>query len=153
MSCGAVLAPTRIRELCARCFRQTPEEREKQRAYRQTEGYRQAQAKYTATDAGQQSLKQRRDTHRDKRRRLERTTAGAVRALTAYQWRQLRRAYDGLCAYCGTRPGTQPDHVVPLTKGGSHTRDNIVPCCPECNQAKLDKTDWVPRPPVRIVRF
>lgn len=135
---------------CRRCARRTPEAREQQRAYRQTEGYRQAQQKYTATDAGQASLKQRRDKHRDKRRSIQKAS---TRGLTAYQWRQLKRAYDGLCAYCLERPGTQPDHVVPLTKGGTHTRDNIVPCCPECNQAKLDRTDWVPKPPIRTVRF
>lgn len=148
-ACGGPLPPTRIRDLCHRCFRQTPEEREKQRAYRQTEGYKQAQVKYVSTDAGRANLKERRDRHRDKRRGLERSGP----KLTGYQWRQIKRAYDGICAYCGERPGTQPDHVIPLTKGGTHTRDNIVPCCPPCNQQKLDNLGWTPRPPVRIVQF
>jgi 5-methylcytosine-specific restriction endonuclease McrA len=28
------------------------------------------------------------------------------------------------------------DHIVPLSKGGTHTRDNIAPACPECNLRK-----------------
>lgn len=150
MTCSECGEPVPVDQtLCRRCRRRTPEEREKQRAYRQTEAYRLAQAKYTATTAGQASLKGRRDRHRDKRRALE----DAGKKLTAYQWRQLQRAYEGLCAYCLAQPGTQPDHVIPLTKGGSHDKSNVVPCCPTCNQAKSDSIGWTPQPPRIRVRF
>jgi hypothetical protein len=48
------------------------------------------------------------------------------------------------CVYCGRRCQCSPgepnnmtlDHVVPLSRGGTNDRWNIVPACPECNQAK-----------------
>lgn len=43
------------------------------------------------------------------------------------------------CAYCGqTNPlqRTTIDHVVPLSMGGKHSRDNTVLCCEPCNAAK-----------------
>ena len=47
----------------------------------------------------------------------------------------------GLCAYCGL--GLDPanwhlDHVVPLSKGGAHTRANSAAACPSCNRKKGD---------------
>lgn len=30
------------------------------------------------------------------------------------------------------------DHVIPLSKGGSHTLDNVACCCRECNNIKAD---------------
>lgn len=53
------------------------------------------------------------------------------------EWRALRNAVllrDGkLCQYCGNR-GTQADHVRPRKSGGPDSPDNLVCCCPRCNQ-------------------
>ena len=59
------------------------------------------------------------------------------------------------CTYCNawhTEWGhgwkrSQGDHVVPLNKGGTHTIDNIVPCCMACNGSKRDRIlyeEWIP---------
>ncbi|GAA3760043.1 HNH endonuclease [Microbacterium kribbense] len=65
----------------------------------------------------------------------------------------LRR--DGFrCAYCGTTAGTV-DHVVPRSRGGAHSWENLVACCQRCNNAKGARTpqemSWVlhvaPHPP------
>ena len=48
-------------------------------------------------------------------------------------------ARDGhLCQYCG---GTAEniDHVVPRSKGGSHTWDNVVAACRTCNARKENR--------------
>ena len=42
------------------------------------------------------------------------------------------------CQYCGA-PATGYDHIIPLSKGGRDTEDNLVPCCPRCNSAKQDR--------------
>lgn len=60
--------------------------------------------------------------------------------ITAAGWFQIKADYAYRCAYCDApetpeKPLTQ-DHVVPLKKGGSHTVDNIVPACGECNTTK-----------------
>lgn len=43
------------------------------------------------------------------------------------------------CAYCGA-PATTADHVVPITLGGSHELDNLVPACSHCNTSKLNRS-------------
>jgi 5-methylcytosine-specific restriction endonuclease McrA len=44
------------------------------------------------------------------------------------------------CYWCGIKlpTGGHADHVVPLSKGGSHTCDNIVAACKICNETKKD---------------
>jgi 5-methylcytosine-specific restriction endonuclease McrA len=47
---------------------------------------------------------------------------------------------SGTCQYCGIRAGKMTiDHVVPKSKGGKHTWDNVVTCCESCNQKKGSK--------------
>jgi len=48
-------------------------------------------------------------------------------------------ARDGwACQYCGSRSSLTVDHVVPRSKGGSSTWDNIVASCAPCNRRKGD---------------
>jgi 5-methylcytosine-specific restriction endonuclease McrA len=44
------------------------------------------------------------------------------------------------CQYCGhERGGLTVDHVVPRSKGGASSWDNIVTCCAPCNRRKGDR--------------
>jgi len=45
------------------------------------------------------------------------------------------------CQYCGkeTRQLTL-DHIMPRYRGGQHTWENVVSCCPSCNRRKAGKT-------------
>ena len=48
-------------------------------------------------------------------------------------------ARDGhRCQYCGAA-AENIDHVVPRSKGGSHTWDNVVAACRPCNTRKEDR--------------
>jgi 5-methylcytosine-specific restriction endonuclease McrA len=50
----------------------------------------------------------------------------------------LRR--DGFrCAYCSKSANTI-DHVLPKSRGGKDTWENLVACCLKCNNSKSDKT-------------
>jgi 5-methylcytosine-specific restriction endonuclease McrA len=54
------------------------------------------------------------------------------------------------CQYCGHERGNLTvDHVVPRSKGGSSTWENIVTCCAPCNRRKGDRlprqADMMPR--------
>ncbi|WP_278315489.1 HNH endonuclease [Lolliginicoccus levis] len=42
------------------------------------------------------------------------------------------------CGYCGGRADTI-DHVIPRSRGGTHTWENCVACCTRCNHRKADK--------------
>jgi 5-methylcytosine-specific restriction endonuclease McrA len=44
----------------------------------------------------------------------------------------------GRCAYCAG-PATSLDHVVPRSRGGGHTWDNVVASCARCNHTKADR--------------
>ncbi|WP_157810308.1 HNH endonuclease [Vibrio sp. HA2012] len=56
---------------------------------------------------------------------------------------------NGHCGYCGTaldiEPSPKPnsftvDHVVPVSRGGKHDIDNLIPACRTCNGSKNTKT-------------
>jgi len=50
----------------------------------------------------------------------------------------LRR--DGFrCAYCADRRASTVDHVVPRSRGGPNTWENVVGCCEPCNSRKGDR--------------
>lgn len=62
---------------------------------------------------------------------------------TAEQWRALCAQYDHTCLRCGQREPTiklTPDHVVPLSRGGSNDISNIQPLCGSCNTSKGART-------------
>ena len=81
------------------------------------------------------------------RRRARKFALSAT--LTTEEWEIIKQAYKHRCAYCGERPRqlTQ-DHVIPITRGGGTTSNNIVPACKSCNSSKGTK---LPSTPVRLV--
>ncbi|MDP9101061.1 MAG: HNH endonuclease, partial [Actinomycetota bacterium] len=44
----------------------------------------------------------------------------------------------GRCVYCGAA-ATSLDHVVPRSRGGQHSWDNVVSACGRCNHIKADR--------------
>ena len=72
---------------------------------------------------------------------------GVEHDLTVEQWTALRAAWNG-CAYCGTDDGAlQRDCVLPISRGGRYTLDNVVPACGSCNASKSNDevTSWLRR--------
>lgn len=41
------------------------------------------------------------------------------------------------CVYCGG-PARSRDHIIPLSRGGLHSLENMVPACHRCNSIKRD---------------
>ncbi|MFE2773761.1 HNH endonuclease [Microbacterium resistens] len=58
------------------------------------------------------------------------------------------------CGYCG-KPAATIDHILPRSRGGADSWENLVACCLRCNNVKSDRTPqemgWelqcTPRPP------
>jgi hypothetical protein len=79
---------------------------------------------------------------RARRRAKERNAHGT------YTWAEVTHLWIGInrcCAYCNEPVTTyEPDHVIPLSKGGSNSITNVVPSCPLCNSDKRDLllTEW-----------
>jgi len=68
--------------------------------------------------------------------------------------RGVLRRDDHRCGYCGKAASTI-DHVLPRSRGGADSWENLVACCLRCNNLKSDRTPqemrwqlrFVPRPP------
>lgn len=79
--------------------------------------------------------------------RRARLAGCAVNDLTLADWRAILEEYGHRCAYCGRDDvALTRDHVVPLCKGGNHTRSNVVPACRSCNTRKGTRIVPFPRP-------
>lgn len=80
-------------------------------------------------------------------RRRQRRLATGTHDLTEVQWVALQSAWGG-CAYCGADDaGLQRDCVLPISRGGRYTLDNVVPACRSCNASKcnFEVTGWLRR--------
>lgn len=53
---------------------------------------------------------------------------------------RLTEAQDGKCLMCGKKEKLTIDHIVPLSKGGSHEITNIQLLCFSCNSSKKATT-------------
>lgn len=64
--------------------------------------------------------------------------------LTEKEWQELIVLFNGVCAYCGKKRKLTQDHIIPITKGGGYTKNNIIPCCGSCNSSKQNKNfeEW-----------
>jgi 5-methylcytosine-specific restriction endonuclease McrA len=70
-------------------------------------------------------------------KRAERLANCPINDFTRTDWLLMLAAFEYLCAYCGKNDRClEMDHVIPLSKGGSHTAPNIVPACRSCNAKK-----------------
>lgn len=80
-------------------------------------------------------------------RKRKRRMDAADNDLTPLEWSEIRAAWGG-CAYCGaTGSPLQKDCVLPLSRGGRYTVENIVPACRSCNASKSNDevTGWLRR--------
>lgn len=53
--------------------------------------------------------------------------------------REVLRRDNHTCQYCGSMRNLTIDHVIPRSKGGQHTWDNVVAACERCNSSKGDR--------------
>ncbi|MBD8868786.1 HNH endonuclease [Nocardioides donggukensis] len=80
---------------------------------------------------------------RRRKRRMDRVEHD----LSEAQWAALQAAWGG-CAYCGaTGAALQRDCVLPISRGGRYTLDNVAPACGPCNASKCNHevTGWLRR--------
>jgi len=88
---------------------------------------------FKKTDKGKANAKR----SNSKRRAIERNI---INTLTEQEWLDILETYNYRCAYCGIDfdENTLPvrDHVIPISKGGDNTKENVVPSCVICNSKK-----------------
>jgi 5-methylcytosine-specific restriction endonuclease McrA len=66
---------------------------------------------------------------------------GAAGSHTNAEWLALVARYGGRRGYCGAVGPLEPDHRVPLSRGGSNDIENIIPACRRCNTRKRTLTE------------
>jgi 5-methylcytosine-specific restriction endonuclease McrA len=66
-----------------------------------------------------------------------------INTLTAKEWLDILEKYNYKCIYCGKRLidafDVTRDHIIPISKGGNNTKENVVPACRSCNSKKYNK--------------
>lgn len=98
----------------------------------------------TVREWSKKNLERKLESNRRRRARLKGSQAFLV---TDRDIRRMLDRYPG-CVYCGSLFGDGAemhiDHVMPLVRGGPHSKGNIVPACASCNLTKREKTvmEW-----------
>jgi 5-methylcytosine-specific restriction endonuclease McrA len=98
-----------------------------------------------------------REAHREQfnekeQRRRARKAAAPINDLTLAQWQAIKEHYRHCCVYCGRQmERLTQDHIIPLSKGGSHTVQNVVPACRSCNSRKHTGPPLSPIQPLLLV--
>jgi len=118
--------------------------RETNRAWKQANKQRitQAQREYYLENREKILIfhKDYRDSNREKRkhwanfRRAKQIGNGAFR-VTAKEIAKLR---SQPCAYCG-KPSEHIDHIIPISRGGTHSIGNLTGACASCNLSKSSR--------------
>ena len=60
-------------------------------------------------------------------------------AFTKQDWIDITKKWENKCALCHILKKLTIDHIIPLSKGGMHTKENIQPLCGNCNSSKGSK--------------
>jgi len=82
----------------------------------------------------------------DRANRARRRARQGGQYLTAAMIQEVQDAANGVCLYCGEHfEEGHIDHIIPVSKGGTNDRENLVYCCAYCNMSKGDKLlgDWL----------
>lgn len=63
--------------------------------------------------------------------------ANVENTLTTEEWLKVLSEFNNRCVYCGRSDlKLTMDHVIPISKGGPHSKENVVPSCGPCNSKK-----------------
>lgn len=73
--------------------------------------------------------------------RLRRYIRRPYRQRVAFNRKNVFRRDDHTCQYCGAHSNDLTlDHVLPRSRGGATSWENVVACCRRCNAKKRDRT-------------
>lgn len=97
--------------------------------------------KFYATEAGRMMNQKHLNLRRSRK-------ASTVYNYSEDIWIETLKHFKYSCAYCGEKESNlNQEHVIPLSKGGYYTKQNIIPACTYCNSSKHNKDleEWYPK--------
>lgn len=97
------------------------------------EKYRAYSRKYSKTPNGVLANAKNHALRRARERKMEST-------LTLDEWVSIKRLQQWKCAYCKKRKKLTLEHILPVTRGGNHVKENVRALCATCNGSKNNKT-------------
>jgi 5-methylcytosine-specific restriction endonuclease McrA len=75
-------------------------------------------------------------------RRARKKQTPQVLRITPSDWRDILAMYENRCADCGaTDVPLTKEHIVPLSRGGLDTPENVIPVCRSCNSRKKKRPE------------
>ena len=131
--------PQKARDAVRRWRERNPElTRERRRQYRRAAYLRdpaRINAQKAAYLARHPEVKRAKD-HAYRARRI-----AAAGSFTGAEWIALIAFWGNVCAYDGKSGPLEPEHRVPLSRGGTNFIENILPACRSCNARKHNMTE------------
>lgn len=112
--------------------------RQRRRQYRRT-AYLRDPARINAQKAAYLARHPEVKRAKDQAYRARRTAAAG--SFSGAEWLDLVARCGNVCAYRGEPGPLEPDHRVPLARGGTNFIDNILPACRKCNAEKHTMTE------------
>ncbi len=89
--------------------------------------------------------------HPEKIKEYHKTRADRLRAnggkCGLVEWLTKCAVYKNACAYCGSTCRLTIHHIIPVSKGGPSSIDNLVQACQSCNSRIHDRIVQPPPPP------
>jgi 5-methylcytosine-specific restriction endonuclease McrA len=118
--------------------------------YKNKEDKKRNDAKWRKSNYGRMKLvdsawhKNNKDRHAATRKKYYELLSKAEGSYTKEEWENLCSEYGNLCLCCGKIKPLEPDHIIPVSKGGTNRIDNIQPLCHSCNTSKGNRrtTDY-----------
>jgi 5-methylcytosine-specific restriction endonuclease McrA len=131
--------PEKARDAMRRWRARNPElNRERHRKYKRAARLRDG-AKMNAQRAAY--LVRHPEVKRAKEQAYRARKIAAPGSFTGAEWLELVARWGNVCAYRGEPGPLEPDHRVPLARGGTNYIDNILPACRNCNASKHMMTE------------
>ena len=58
------------------------------------------------------------------------------------QRERILEKYNHQCVHCGSEENLEIDHIIPVSKGGEGSDENLQVLCRSCNRSKSNKIPW-----------
>ena len=131
------------RKTCKTCFKEAKAIREAQPGVKDERARKERLRRFTHKDKINTTLREQRNAP-ELNKQVKANNAKSIHkrkmhitdGITTAQLREWEQQQIPICAYCGTTTALGIDHIVPLSKEGAHSVDNLCVCCKACNSSK-----------------